>query len=49
MRKDFDICGNIVYWSFIKCKWVTRSILASKLYGMMTGFDNSMVFSTTLN
>ena len=48
-RKDFDICGNIVHWSSTKCKRVTRSVLASELYGMMTGFDSGMALSTTLN
>jgi hypothetical protein len=49
MRKDFDIYRNIVYWSSIKCKWVTRSILVSELYGMITRFNSSMVLSIILN
>ena len=49
IRQNFNICGNIVYWSPTKCKRVTRSILASKLYRMMTRFNNSIVFSTILN
>jgi hypothetical protein len=44
----FDIQGNIVHWSSTKCKRVTRSVLASELYGMMTGFDNGIAISTTL-
>jgi hypothetical protein len=45
----FKICGNIVHWNSIKCKRVTRSVLASELYGMVSGFDNAIAISTTLN
>jgi len=31
--------ANIVHWSLVKCKRVTWSVLASKLYGMAHGFD----------
>jgi hypothetical protein len=30
---------NILYWSLIKCKRVTRSVLASELYALAHGFD----------
>jgi hypothetical protein len=30
---------NIIYWSFTKCKRVTRSVLASELYSMAYGFN----------
>ena len=30
---------NILHWSSTKCKRVTRSTLASELYGMVNGFD----------
>ena len=30
---------NILHWSLIKCKRVTRSILASKLYALAHGFN----------
>jgi hypothetical protein len=45
---DFEIYGNIVHWNSIKCKRVTRSVLASELYGMVNGFDNTIAISTTL-
>lgn len=47
-KSTFEICGNIVHWNSIKCKRVTRSVLASELYGMVTGFDNAIALSTTL-
>jgi hypothetical protein len=31
--------ANILHWSLTKCKWVTRSVLASELYGVAHGFD----------
>jgi hypothetical protein len=45
---DFEIYGNIVHWNSVKCKRVTRSVLASELYGMVNGFDNTIAISTTL-
>jgi hypothetical protein len=45
---DFEILGNIVHWNSIKCKRVTRSVLASELYGMVNGFDSAIAISTTL-
>ncbi|EED12694.1 conserved hypothetical protein [Talaromyces stipitatus ATCC 10500] len=33
--------ANIVHWSSIKCKRVTRSVLASELYAMVHGFDSA--------
>ncbi|KAF1978829.1 hypothetical protein BU23DRAFT_577077 [Bimuria novae-zelandiae CBS 107.79] len=35
----FIIYSNIIHYSLTKCKRVTRSILASKIYGMVNGFD----------
>jgi hypothetical protein len=29
----------MLYWSFTKCKRVTRSVLAFKLYALAHGFD----------
>jgi hypothetical protein len=45
---EFQICGNIIYWNSVKCKRVTRSVLASELYGLVGGFDNAIALSTTL-
>jgi len=30
---------NIIYWSSTKCRRVTRSVLASELYGMVYSFN----------
>jgi len=50
-RKDSEsiyITGNILHWSSTKCKRVTRSVLVSELYAMVTGFDNSSVIQATI-
>ena len=39
---------NIIYWSLIKCKRVTHSVLAAKLYGMAYGFEIGAVIKATL-
>jgi hypothetical protein len=41
--------ANIVYWSLIKCKRVTRSILASELYRMAHGFDIDAAIKSILD
>lgn len=47
-NEDFTIYGNIVHWNSTKCKRVTRSVLASELYGMVGGFDSAIALSTTI-
>lgn len=41
--------ANIIHWSSIKCKRVTRSVLASELYAMALGFDISAAIKATLS
>jgi hypothetical protein len=45
---DESNSANIVHWSSIKCKRVTRSVLASELYGMAHGFDHAAVIKATI-
>ena len=45
---DSDNNANIVHWSSIKCKRVTRSVLASELYAMAHGFDHGAVIKSTI-
>ena len=40
--------ANIIHWSLIKYKRVTRSVLAAELYGMAHGFDIGAVIKATL-
>jgi hypothetical protein len=41
--------ANIVHWSSVKCKRVTRSVLASELYGMAHGFDIGVAIKATID
>jgi hypothetical protein len=40
--------ANILHWLSIKCKRVTRSVLASKLYAMAHGFDVGAAIKSTI-
>jgi hypothetical protein len=40
--------ANIIHWSSIKCKRVTRSVLASELYAMAHGFDMAAALKSTV-
>jgi hypothetical protein len=50
---DYVICltnsthVNIVHWSSIKCKRVTRSVFAAELYALAHDFDLDAVLKTT--
>jgi hypothetical protein len=46
---NVKIAGNIIHWNSVKCKRVTRSVLASELYGMVGGFDNAIALNSTLS
>lgn len=47
-ENEFTIKGNIIHWSSVKCRRVTRSVLASELYAMVGGIDIGSVISSTL-
>ncbi len=47
-EQDFSLSGNIIYQSLIKCKRVTRSILALKLYAIVVGVNIAISILTTL-
>jgi hypothetical protein len=40
---------NLLHWSSIKYRWITRSIIASELYAMGYGFDYACVLKHTLD
>jgi hypothetical protein len=40
--------ANIIHWSSIKCKRVTRSVLASEIYEMAYSFDIGATIESTL-
>ncbi|KAI1008166.1 hypothetical protein K3495_g77 [Podosphaera aphanis] len=40
---------NIIHWSSVKCKRITRSVIASELYAMCQGFDTACVLKDTVD
>jgi hypothetical protein len=52
---DYVICladskhANIVHWSSVKCKRVTRSVLAAELYALAHDFDLDVALKATLS
>jgi hypothetical protein len=47
-RNEFSIRGNLIHYSSTKSKRVTRSVLASEIYGMVAGVDMAYAIATTL-
>ena len=45
---SFEMQGNMIHWSSTKCKRITRSVLASEIYGMVSGFDLGIAIKATL-
>ena len=45
---DQNQTTNIIHWSLIKCKCVTRSVLASKLYTLAHGFNIRAIIKLTI-
>ena len=46
---DGEGITNIIYWTFIKYKWVICSILAAELYAMAHGFDLAIIIKAVIN
>jgi hypothetical protein len=44
----YKLRENIMYWSFIKYKRVTRSVFASEIYGIINGFNIGIILLLTL-
>jgi hypothetical protein len=45
---EFTIRGNLIYWSSTKSKRITRSVLASEIYGIVAGVDIIYTIGSTL-
>lgn len=45
---EFKLKGNLIYYSSTKSKRVTRSVLASEIYGMVAGVDMAHALALTL-
>jgi hypothetical protein len=46
---DKDGNANLIHWQSVKCRRVTRSVLASELYALSLGFDNAATLRSTLD
>jgi hypothetical protein len=47
-ENDFIIYSNLIYWSLIKSKYVTQSILVLKIYKIVGGVNIVITIRTTL-
>ncbi|POS82721.1 hypothetical protein EPUL_004120, partial [Erysiphe pulchra] len=47
--REFLISGNLIHWTSVNCRKVTRAVLASELYAMVLGVDLAIALSTTLD
>lgn len=45
---EFRLTGNLVHYSSVKCRRLTRSVLASELYGTVRGADIGLTLGSTL-
>ncbi|KAF2022826.1 hypothetical protein EK21DRAFT_105605 [Setomelanomma holmii] len=48
IENTFTIRSNVIHYNSTKCKRVTQSVLASKIYGMVNRFDIGIAIATTL-
>jgi hypothetical protein len=48
-EESFEFTGNIIYWFFVKCKRITRSVLASEVYAMVEGVNIAIAIGTTID
>jgi hypothetical protein len=48
VNNTFLIRGNVIHYSLTKCKRVTQSVLASKIYSIVNGFNIGIAIATTL-
>jgi hypothetical protein len=47
--RSFKLTGNIIHWSSVKCKRITRSVLASEIYAMAHGVDIAIAIGGTID
>jgi len=47
-ENNFIIYSNLIYWSLTKSKYVTQSVLALEIYGIVSGVNIAIAIRTTL-
>jgi hypothetical protein len=45
----FEFTGNIIHWFSVKCKRITKSVLASEVYAMAEGVNMAVTIGITIN
>ena len=48
LKSQFELQNNIVHWALVKCKRITKSVLTSEIYGMVSGFNAGYIIKQTL-
>jgi hypothetical protein len=48
-EKTFIISGNLVRWSSVKCRRITRSVFAFEVYAIAHGVDIAIAIGSTVN
>jgi hypothetical protein len=48
-EESFEFTGNIIHWLSVKCKRITKSVLASEVYTMAEGVNMAVAIGTTIN
>jgi len=46
---SFTLTDNIIHWSLIKCKRITRSVLASEIYDMANGVNIGFIIAAIVS
>lgn len=44
----FQVTGNIIYWLSTKCYKITKNVLASEIYSIISGFNIGFVLKTII-
>jgi hypothetical protein len=48
-KKSFEFTGNIIHWSSVKCKRITKSVLALEVYAMAESVNMAVAIGTTID
>jgi hypothetical protein len=48
-KESFEFTGNIIHWFSVKCKRITKSVLASEVYAIAEGVNMAVAIGTTID
>jgi hypothetical protein len=48
-KESFEFTSNIIHWFFVKCKRITRSVLALEVYAIAEGVNMAVAIGITIN